>query len=279
MSALSDSEMLTLAGGPVASLKDASDAEPVSAEDVASAAKLADEAEQLAAETERKAVLGEAGPGLAVADREAARFARLRAQLTARRAERYTAAQRIKGLHQVGEDALALAGRLEALKADTEADLAEVEKLLAGVRARIVAWNQDLEALADHGAELQPEDIPPSGAPLASSAGVWAGRGDGGRPRIIVKRRIVSYISVDSTGAADLPAAIAAADQQSGGVDASTRLILTENGQVMAFPLEADKGGHIARRIREGTIHELTLAERRNYLAGKPVTWEMVRND
>jgi hypothetical protein len=129
--------------------------------------------------------------------------------------------------------------------------------LLTGVRQRVHAWNQELEKIAARGAELRPQDIPPSGAPLPSSAHVWAGRGDGGRPQIVVRRRVIKYIDVDS---ADLPSAIEAADQGMRVMDSSARLILPENGQVQA--VTNDPHGIFERKVSSGLAHELSLPER-----------------
>jgi hypothetical protein len=275
VSGLDGAQLEQLAGGPVTSLEDAAGAEPVTRADVDAAAKLAAEAEQLAAETEQAAIAGTVPEDRAITSREAARFASLRHALQERRHARHLAAERLRALDQVGKDALALAGRLTALRNDTLSDLAEINELRAKIQARIAAWNTELEEIAARGAELGPEPVLPSGAPPPSSAGVYATTIGG--PKIIVRRKIVRWIDAEDPHGDGLPAAIDRAVSETAGASNSDRLILLPGGTVTVLGL--DRGGHIEAQIDAGTVHELTPRERQDYLAGRPIDWETVQHD
>lgn len=237
MSGLSNGEMLALAGGHVADLEAAEAAEPVTPDDVTQAEKTAAEAEELAAEAERNAVQGKIKPAEATASRERARFARLTAEYTARRAERYAAAQRIRALHAVGEQAVRHAAKLKALKDSVLADLARIDELQAGIVARISGWSEELAGIAGRGAAFDPEPLLPTGVPLPSSGGTWAGTIDA-RPKVVAGRQVISGIWLEDPNG--LVHAIDAATAETSGATASDRLILLPNGVVMT--LGADRG-------------------------------------
>ena len=144
MTNLSDDALHEMAGGPVDTITAAEDVPVVTAADVETARQAAEEEERAASESERKAVLGEVGHGQAVSDREAARFAKLRAALTARKAERHQAAERIRQLAAVGEEALQHAAALKDLRDNTLADLATIEDLRKQIAKPVRDWNGQL---------------------------------------------------------------------------------------------------------------------------------------
>lgn len=74
-----------------------------------------------------------------------------------------------------------------------------------------------------------------------------------------------------------LPAMIDAAVSETAGATSSTRLVLLENGLVQT--IGTDPRGIFQGKIDAGLIHELTPRERRDYPAGKPVTWETITHD
>lgn len=254
---------LALAGEDVRDLGAAADVEAVTREHVQQAEQAAQAAEAKAAESEAQAVTGSLSPMTAAADRESARYSRLRAAVTARRAERHRQAERLRALDQAGQDALSHAGELPGIRDATEADLAAISELQAGIRERIGKWNAGLQEIADRAAGLDPEPLLPGGHARASSAHVWAGVLDT-RPVVVTQGRTISGVDL---GHNDGPvAAIGAAVREIRPHDPSERLYVAPNGLVL--PVGRDAGGHIAKRIASGELHELTLGERRSYYAG-----------
>jgi len=272
---LDEQAAVALAGPPVVDLASADDVEAVSAADVEAAQRAAEEAEQAAADAERKAIAGRLGADKAASLREHARFARLRAALTAQQAARHAAAIRLQGLDAVGSEALSHAAALAAIRDATLADLASIETLVKAISTRVAEWNQGLAEIAARGVTLGPDPLPPGGMPLPSSAHVWAGITDR-KPRVIVRRQVITYID-EEAATNDLPAAIAAASAELPKHDPDERLMLGESGIVV--PIGADKGGTFQRRIDAGQLHELTFAEREAYYRGEPITWETIHRD
>jgi hypothetical protein len=174
---LDEDAALNLAGGDVRTLEEAGSVEKVTPEHVEAAEQAADAAEYKAQQSERSAVLGNLGAGTAAVDREAARYARLRAHVTRRRAERHQQAERLKALAQVGEDALGHAESLAKLKAQTEADLAGIDKLHAGIAKRVSEWNDTLAAIRTAGPLSARSRCYPAAirgpAPLTCGPGSW----------------------------------------------------------------------------------------------------------
>ena len=264
MPQLDEDAAIGLAGGDVQDLAEAEHVEKVSAADVAAAEKAADAAEYKAQQSETSAVLGNLGAGTAAADREAARYARLRAHVTRRRAERHQQAERLKALAQCGSDAVSHAAKLTALRTATLADLAAIASLHARIRDRVSEWNDGLQEIADRGAALSPEPLLPGGHPQASSAHVWAGTVDT-RGKVVAGNHVITGIWAEHPDG--LPAAIDAASKQTAGHDPAVRLIAGENGVVV--PMGRDEYGHMQQRIDRGEVHELTLAEKLAYYAGE----------
>lgn len=259
-----------LAGPPVTDLATAAGVDTVTAADVTSAEQTATAAEADADDAERGAVLGAVDPAEATGLREQARFLRLRAHLTAEQRKRHAAAERLRGLDHVGADALNHANALKVLRDDCLADLASINELLAGMRARVNRWNAQLREIAARGTDLDPDPIPPSGAPGPGSAHVYADQDHG----VIVMRRRITYIK--ATDPSDLPTAIDAASTDVPGHNPEARLVLGESGLVTVMPPGSESW---ERRIREGTIHELTADERDAYYRGEPITWETINRD
>ena len=257
---LDEQAALALAGPDPHDVDSARDVEPVTAADVKAAEKAAEQADANATRAEHMALAGQTPPSQAAADREAARFASLRAAVTRRRAERHARAQRIMALHQLGQAALKHAAALQDLKTATAADLQTISELQQAIRDRAQAWNDELASLIHQTAALEPEKPRPGMVPAPSSAHVYAA---GNPPVFVVRNQVLTTIGTHPDGEL---AAVGAAHRETRQHDPSVRLIRGENGVIV--PLGTDPGGHLQRRIREGTIHELTLAEKKSYYDG-----------
>lgn len=151
---LDEAAAIGLAGPDVADLDAAAATEAVTADDVQAAEQAAQAAEAKAGESEHAALAGKLNPAQAAADREAAKYSALRLAVTRRRHERHQQAERIKGLHEVGQAALGHAAALQQLKGDTLADVARIQELQDGIRARFRKANEELIAIAARGAAL-----------------------------------------------------------------------------------------------------------------------------
>jgi len=265
MSTLDDGQLLDLAGGPVATVGDAENVEPVTAADVETARQAAEQAEKAAAESERRAVLGKVGHGEAVSDREAARFARLRVALTQRKAERHSQAGRIRQLDAVGQEAVKHAALLKDLRDSTLTDLAAIEDLRKQISKRVRDWNGQLTELIARGAALNPEPLRPGSVPSPSSAHVYAGGTGATNAVLVVRNQVLTPIRHDHPDGEI--AAIDSAHRETRQHHPAVRLIRGENGVVI--PLGRDPGGHLQRKIDKGELHELSLAEKQAYWRGE----------
>jgi len=263
---LDDLAATALAGPPVADLDSAEGVEAVTPSDVQNAEQAAEVLEAEADEAEQQAVIGTVAPADATSSRERARFARLHAHLTAEQRRRHVAAERIRGLDEVGKNAVRHAAKLKGLRDSTLADLATINELLAAMRKRITDWNSGLADIARRGEELHPDPVPPSGVPPATSAHVSADHHGG----VIVRRRIIRYID-QTADPAGLPGAIGIASGELPAHDPDQRLILGENGLIT--PLPPDPGGSWQRRIDAGIIRELTADERDAWYRGEIIDW------
>jgi hypothetical protein len=261
MSELDAAALDALAGEPIRHLGDTEGVEAVTAEHVEQARQEAQQAELAAAESERKAVLGEVDHGQAVSDREAARFAKLRASLAERKAERHRQAERIRALDAAGQAAREHAGKLAEIKSATEADLAEIARLEAGIRDRFAGWNTELDDLIDQAEAHAPEKPRPGGVPAASSANVYASANP---PTFITGHQILTPIGDHPDGPVS---AVEAALRITRQHDPSVRLIRGESGVVV--PIGHDPFGHPQRKIDKGELHELSLAEKQAYWRGE----------
>ena len=201
-----------LAGGDVADLGEAQAVEEVRPEHVADAEQAAADAEAKAAQSEPAAVLGALPAVQAAADRETARFARLRAAVTARRARR-APGRTAPGTGPVRHRRAEHAEGLAELKKQTEADLARIAELDAGIRERIGAWNDGLSGIVDRIGELDPEARLPGGVPRPSSAGVWGARMDR-LPLVSAGSHVISGVNLEDRRSEGFPALIQAADRK-----------------------------------------------------------------
>lgn len=183
--------------------------------------------------------------------------------MTRRRAQRHAQAERIKGLHQVGEDAVRHAGELPTLRERVLGGQAKIAELHAANQADIARWTAGLADIAARGHALQPEPVPPSGRPHATSAHVWAGTVDT-RPLVNVHGRMISGINPEDPDGFEH--ALEAADRQTAQHDPALRLVRAPSGVVTPFP--ADPYGHWQRRVDSGELVELSPRERRDYFNG-----------
>ena len=259
---------IALAGGDVTDLGEAQNVEEVLPRHVADAESAAAEAEAKAAQSETAAVLGKLPAVQAAADRETARFARLRAAVTARRAERHRQAQRLRELDEAGTAARSHAEGLKAIHDATARDLDAIRELHAGIHKRIGAWNEGLVAIVERIGDLDPEPLLPGGEPRSSSANVWAATVDT-LPTVVAQGQVITGINLEDPRGEGLPALIEAASRPGRRGDPSARLVMGENGVIV--PVGADEFGHMQRRIDEGTIHELTPAQRKAYYRGEAI--------
>ena len=203
----------------------------------------------------------------AAADREAARFARLRAAVTARRAERHRQAERLRALDQAGKDALAHADALPGIRDATAEDLERISDLEAGIRDRIGKWNAGLQEIADRAAGLDPEPVLPGGHARAEFRACIGRRtrhsASGGRARARARHQ---------RGQPGAPHRPHRGHRRCGAGrcrphDTSERLYVAPNGLVL--PVGRDPGGHVQKQIDAGELHELTLGERKASCAGE----------
>jgi hypothetical protein len=251
-----------LAGGDVRDLAEARDVPVVTAAHAATAEREAAQAEAAADEAEAGAIAGTVPVPEATAARETARFTRLRAQVTARRAERTRQAQRIRELHEVGQLALKHSNELKGLRDGILADLATISELETGIRKRVDEWNATLEGYIGQASALEPEKPRPGNAPAPSSASVYAAP-NGNPPVFIVRSTVLTPVKTDHVDGWE--AAISEAKRETRQADPSVRLV--RDGDVIV-PLGRDPGGHLQRRIEAGQLHELTLDEKRAYFSG-----------
>jgi hypothetical protein len=268
---LDEAAAVGLVGPDVTTLKEASAVEAVSAEQVAQAEKAADLAERRAAESEQAALEAKIAPTQAAADREAARFARLRAHVTARRAERHAQAERIRGLHDVGQAALGHAAALKDLRDQTLADLATIQDLQDAIRSRVREWNQRLIEIASQGAALAPHPLRPGGTAHPASAGVHAAvinPDPDGKETATVVAGGTTVTGIWAQHPDGVIAGVDAAVRQVTPHDPGTRLYRGPNGLTAPVPT-GGAGEHVLRRIAAGELHELTVDEKRAYYAGE----------
>ena len=165
---LDEDQAAGLAGGDVRCVADARDVEHVPAGDVTKAEAEAAEAAQRAAQLEVEA-LGDPGVdhGAVVAAKEASRFARMRAALVARRAERARQAGRLLALEAVGADLDDVAAGSAPDVTAAATALAEASRLL---RRTCQAHDAAVQSLITRAETLGAEDPTPDGQPRASSA-------------------------------------------------------------------------------------------------------------
>lgn len=110
----------------------------------------------------------------ASADRDNARFARLRVATARRKLERNGQAQRLLALHGLGQEVLEHAAKVPALADDTAADDKIIAEAQARKRERIESFNSDLIGLASSIVALGPHPLRPGGLAHPASARVHA---------------------------------------------------------------------------------------------------------
>jgi hypothetical protein len=266
---LDEAAAIGLAGPDVHDVDTALTVEPVTADDVAAAEKAHAEAEARATRSEHQALTGAGTPVQAASDREAARYAGLRAPVTRRRHQRALQADRIKGLADAGAKAASHAAALNELRTAVLADVAEIGAAASRARQRCREWNTRLGELISEAEALSPEKPRPGNVPSPASAGVYASAAN---PTFITGATILKPINIeDAKEVHELVPAVDAAVTTGRQHDPSERLIIHPSGLVQPFP--ADPYGHTARRIEAGQVRELSLAERLSYFKGEAVAF------
>lgn len=265
---LDEDRAAALAGPDVASVEDARTVEAVSGEDAAVAAAEAEAAERTAGELEHQA-FNDAGidPTRVLAAKEASRFARMRAALVRRRAERAAQAARLLALAEVGTDV----DKVAAAASGPDAALAKAAQAIAQACGRLreltAAHDRQVRDLVARARELHAEPPAPSG-PRASSAHVTVAPGGESVTHGCTKVRIVGAVTTDAIAAAvagdpDKAVQLVAAVHEQAVPTRPPHHYIRGDGRVFATSKPDDYA------VRTGALRPMTPAEVDRYYEGR----------